>query len=684
MLECLGQDDPEATPIAAHLRAVGGESLSYEMEWKGRTWKVRVDPLRGAGTAVVGTVGVLLDVTQSKQTLAELKARERQQAAVAALGLRALTDPNLDALGREAADAVRQTLEVDTCEVLPAGSEPPRNGDGLSVEIPGKRGPLGILTARRSRRRDFGQDDLHFLQAVANVLAASTERRQAEEEQGRLEEQLRQAQKMEAVGRLAGGVAHDFNNLLTVITGYSEMLCQALPEGQTLRDQAEQILRAGERAAGLTRQLLAFGRKQMLAPRVLNLNALVTESGKMLRRLIGEDIVLSTELDPTLYPVWGDAGQIEQVLMNLAVNARDAMPTGGQLTLRTSNVTLNGAALGERPEVAPGPYALLTVSDTGCGMAAHVKARIFEPFFTTKEMGKGTGLGLATVYGIVKQSGGHIEIDSEPGQGSSFRIYLPPQRDVRANPAPDPRRGDDAPGGTETVLLVEDEEAVRALARQSLRLKGYAVLEAGDGEEALSVCRAHRGPIDLLLTDAVMPRLSGGELAQEVQKMRPDTKVLFMSGFTDSTLVRHGVIQGEIDCLLKPFSAATLAQAVRDTLDLERRVGSIQGKTWERRTSERLRPRSGVKVDARMGGLGRGANIATGLLDLSLESVGVFVRSSLETGEKIDLTLSPPESEQPIKVLGEVMWARRLADGRYCAGLRFTRPLVDVEIRRLT
>ncbi|HEX2709883.1 MAG TPA: PAS domain S-box protein, partial [Candidatus Deferrimicrobium sp.] len=350
----------------------------------------------------------------------------------------------------------------------------------------------------------------------------------------RMEEQLRQSQKMEAVGRLAGGVAHDFNNLLTAISGYSDLLLHRLPDYSTLRRDVEEIRRAGDRAAVLTRQLLAFSRRQVLQPKVLDLNTVVTTMGQMLRRLIGEDIELSTDLSPSLSRVKADPGQIEQVIVNLAVNARDAMPDGGRITVATADAELSPAYAVAHPEVRPGAHVLLSVADTGHGMSDEIQAHLFEPFFTTKERGKGTGLGLATVYGIVQQSGGHIRVNSAADRGTTFLIYLP-----RVEAPQDGVEGADRPllphpsPGTETVLLAEDEDVVRRLAREILSGNGYKVLEAGNGREALLLSEAHRGEIHLLLTDVEMPTLSGRELGEQIRLQRPDLRILYMSGYTD-------------------------------------------------------------------------------------------------------------------------------------------------------
>ena len=379
-----------------------------------------------------------------------------------------------------------------------------------------------------------------------------------------LEEQLLQSQKMEAVGRLAGGIAHDFNNLLGVILGYGDLLLRRIQD-ESLRTRLEQMVKAGERAAVLTRQLLVFSRKQVLEPRVLDLGFLVREMEKLLRRLIGEDIDLSVITADGLGRVRADLGQLEQVLMNLAVNARDAMPSGGRLTIETANVELDESYAAEHPGVRRGRYVVLAVSDTGKGMPPEVQKHIFEPFFTTKEPDKGTGLGLATAYGIVKQSGGNIEVYSEPGHGTSFKIYLP-RADEEAEPlvaapkVPPPR-------GTETVLLVEDEQALRELARQILEEHGYTVLEARSGLPALEQAKAHAGPIHLVLTDVVMPGMGGRELAEQLSAVRPDLKVLFMSGYTEQAIVGHGVLPEGAVFIQKPFGPDPLLARVREALD---------------------------------------------------------------------------------------------------------------------
>ena len=385
-------------------------------------------------------------------------------------------------------------------------------------------------------------------------------------QQRRLEEQFRQAQKMEAVGMLAGGVAHDFNNLLTVIMSYSDLLLDDLESTDPRRADLEEIRKAAAGAAGLTRQLLAFSRQQVLEPQVLDLNAVVTGAGNMLQRLIGDDVGLVTVLAPDLGAVKADPGQLEQVIMNLAVNARDAMPEGGKITVETGNVDLDATYTAEHTPVSPGPYVLISVSDTGDGMDEETKRRIFEPFFTTKEKGKGTGLGLSTVYGIVKQTGGFIWVYSEPGHGTTFKIYLP-RVDEQAEAE---QRGTATPQsvhGTETVLLAEDAGSLRAVARQILQRNGYTVLEAADGKSALDEAAGHEGPIHLLITDVIMPEMSGRQLAERLKDRRPELKVLFVSGYADDAIVRHGILEPGIAFLQKPFSPESLARKVREVLD---------------------------------------------------------------------------------------------------------------------
>ncbi|MBI1797355.1 MAG: response regulator [Candidatus Eisenbacteria bacterium] len=392
-----------------------------------------------------------------------------------------------------------------------------------------------------------------------------TERVQSEAALRESELQLRQSQKMDAIGRLAGGVSHDFNNLLTVILGYAEQMLEQMPPGGPLRRAAEEIRHAAERAAALTGQLLAFSRKQVLEPRELDLNLVVGNTSRMLQRLIGEDVKLDVMLDPTLGRVLADEGQIQQVVLNLAINGRDAMPHGGRIVIATANAELDQAYVQRHVPLTPGPYVMLAVTDTGIGMDLETRSRIFEPFFTTKEHGRGTGLGLATVYGIVKQSGGYIWVYSEPGKGSAFKVFLP-RLESAASDAPPPPPA--APArGTETVLLVEDETMVRGLVRDMLERRGYSVLPAGDGGEALAIVARHGEPIHLMVTDVVMPGIGGPELAAQLAPEHPGMKVLFISGYMDDAVLRHGVREGVAAFLQKPFTLEALARKVREVLD---------------------------------------------------------------------------------------------------------------------
>jgi PAS domain S-box-containing protein len=401
---------------------------------------------------------------------------------------------------------------------------------------------------------------------VSSAIRDITERKVAQEEIRRAEELLQRSQKLEAIGRLAGGVAHDFNNIIGVIIGYGEMAQRQLPVEHPVRPRVEQMVKAAARAAVLTRQLLAFSRKQDLRPRLIDLNIIVADVDKMLGRLIGEDIDLALQPAPGLGTVKADPGQIEQILLNLAVNARDAMPDGGSLTIATANVNLDEGYSAAHPPTEPGRYVMLEVSDTGIGMDEETRLQIFEPFFTTKPEGQGTGLGLATVYGIVKQSGGYIWVDSEVGQGTSFKVYFPRQ-DEPAQPLDGEAAPVDAPRGEETILLVEDTESLQEVIRETLEERGYNVLLASNGEQALALASDRERRIDLLLTDVVMPKLGGGQLAQLISALRPTLRVLYMSGYTDGAISHHGVLGEGVLLLEKPFTADHLAKAVRNALD---------------------------------------------------------------------------------------------------------------------
>jgi PAS domain S-box-containing protein len=468
--------------------------------------------------------------------------------------------------------SVRELVDMEDMDTTREWLVALRDGGGDVVEI-------------RTRTAD---GDWRVLEAVGKVLVDGpdgreivvnardvTERRQAEEALQASEEQLRQAQKMEAVGRLAGGVAHDFNNLLTAISGYSEFLIAQLDSESPLRHDAVEIQKAAERAAALTRQLLAFSRRQVLQPKVLDLNDVVADVSRLLRRLIGEDVQLAVHPATDLGQVKADPGQLEQVLVNLAVNARDAMPSGGELVIRTANLVLTSPLSGAGGELEAGRYVTLTVGDTGAGIDTSTREHLFEPFFTTKEQGKGTGLGLATVFGIVKQSGGDILVTSEPGSGAEFTIVLPrvdapaALRAVEGNGNGNGHgNGHASPaGGAETVLLVEDEQVVRRLVRDVLERSGYEVLEAQDGATALELCSGHEGEIDLLLTDVVMPQMSGRELAEQLTGSRPGLRVLYTSGYTDGEIDEDGALDAGVSFVGKPFSPDELARKVRELLD---------------------------------------------------------------------------------------------------------------------
>jgi CheY-like chemotaxis protein/two-component sensor histidine kinase len=382
----------------------------------------------------------------------------------------------------------------------------------------------------------------------------------------RLEEELRQAVKMEAIGRLAGSVAHDFNNILTAIIGYSGILMQQLPERSPEHEKLLQIGRAAARAADLTRQLLAFSRKQILDTEVMNLNEVIVELEKMLKRLIGEDIELVTVLNPALGYVQADASQIEQILMNLAVNARDAMPNGGNLTIETANHFLDEDYCRVHPEVEPGQYVMFAVSDSGRGMEPETLSRCFDPFFTTKQKGGGTGLGLSTVYGIVKQHRGHITVYSEPGHGTIFKVYFPKVEEFREK-RPKPPSVGLRPHGKETILVVEDEVLVRNLTREALEMLGYCALTASDPREAIAVSDEHEGPIHLLLTDVVLPQMDGSTLFGKISSKRPEMKVLYMSGYTENFIVHHSVLDRGVHFIPKPFTVEELAAKIRRILD---------------------------------------------------------------------------------------------------------------------
>jgi len=438
--------------------------------------------------------------------------------------------------------ALHRHLATMPSDYHAAGTWRHRKKDGTLIEV--ETGGQGITFAGR--------------QAEQVVINDVTERK-------RLEEQFRQAQKMEAVGRLAAGVAHDFNNLLTAILGTTDLMLEDLAPDDPDREGLLDIRSASERATVLTRQLLTFSRQQVVSPRVLRLSDLVLELEKLLRRLLGEDVAIRVAVAADCGSVKADPGQLEQVIVNLAVNARDAMPDGGRLTLETKNVDLDADYPSDRVTIPAGRYVMLAVTDTGTGMDAPTKARIFEPFFTTKPVGKGTGLGLATVYGAVQQSGGHIWLYSEVGQGTSFKIYLPRVDAVHA-PAPVAEAAV-VLDGSETVLVAEDEDAVRQIIERALQARGYRVMVARNGSEALALAGRHAGQIDLLVTDVVMPDMNGRVLSQRLMEVRPAIKTLYLSGYTDDAILHHGVLQEGVAFLQKPFSLGALARKVRDVIE---------------------------------------------------------------------------------------------------------------------
>jgi two-component system, cell cycle sensor histidine kinase and response regulator CckA len=484
-------------------------------------------------------------------------------------GKRLYDSPGYAKLGYSTKDRGREPfpeqIHPDDREALIAARvETFETGVGPRVEYRFRRtdGEWRTLESTRSPVRNHRGE----IEKVVIVSRDISERKQAEELLRRRDEQLRQSQKMEAVGRLSGGIAHDFNNLLGVIIGYSESIEQQLAPGDPLRKSAEEIRKAGERAASLTHQLLAFSRQRVMQPQILDLNALVTDMGDMLKRLIGMHIELTTNLATELDRVKAEQSQIEQVIVNLVVNARDAMPEGGKLLIETSNFNVNENFASSFPFLQPGPYVLLTVTDTGIGMDDNTRRHIFEPFFTTKGPGKGTGLGLATVYGVVKQSGGSVVVDSEPGKGSTFKIFLPQTQESAVTPAPDESAAKGSMGAG-TILLVEDEEALLNLAAERLTECGYTVMPARDGIHALEVARSFHGTIHLLLTDIMMPRMGGLSLARSLSELRPGIRVVFMTGHAERDASYREALRSGAESIQKPFSHEQLVRLIQRVLD---------------------------------------------------------------------------------------------------------------------
>jgi two-component system cell cycle sensor histidine kinase/response regulator CckA len=530
-------------------------------------------PLTGADGRIAGVISLAHDISDRKRADAALRASEERFRHIADSISEVfwLTDPEkqqviyVSAAYETIWGRTRQSVCTSASQWIEAIHPDDRDRVVAAAHIKQVSGtydeeyrivrPDG--TIRWIRDRAFPvRDASGAVVRIAGVAEDITERRQ-------LEALLRQSQKMEAVGQLAGGVAHDFNNLLTVISGYSELLLAALDSDSVAREAVDEIRRAAERAAALTRQLLAFSRKQVLAPKIVDVNGIVRETEKMLRRVIGEDVELDVILPPAIDAVKVDPGQLEQVLLNLAVNARDAMPQGGKLTIATADVETVGRQ--SRPGLKPGRYVMLSITDSGIGMGDAVKRHLFEPFFTTKALGKGTGLGLAVVHGFVEQSGGHVAVFSEPGVGTTFEIYLP-RVDQPAAAEDRERPAATLPSGTETILLVEDEDGVRGFAKRVLQGCGYTLLEASRGADAIALAETAAVSIDLLITDVVMPGTGGRMLAEQLCADRPQLAVLYMSGYTNDAVVRHGVIEDQVNFLQKPFSGAVLAAKVREVL----------------------------------------------------------------------------------------------------------------------
>ena len=469
--------------------------------------------------------------------------------------------------GEEMFGYSREELVGSRIEILlPESKRSAHRGDREEYFERPRIRPMGIgmdLSGRRKDGKEFPVEvSLSYLKIPEGDFAIAFVSDISQRKQ--LEDQLMHAQKMEAVGRLAGGVAHDFNNMLTVISGYNRMILDDLSPLDPLRGYAEEVLKAADRAGALTNQLLAFSRRQIMKPRVINVNAVVEQTEKMLRRLIGEDIDLAFGLAADVGNIRADPGHVEQAIMNLAVNARDAMPLGGRLTVETANAELDETYARTHMGVTPGEFVMIAVSDTGHGMDAETKRHIFEPFFTTKEKGKGTGLGLATVYGMVKQAGGDIWVYSEPHRGTTFKLYFPR---VKESVTDTEHANSDSPhGNRETILVVEDERAVRDLTVRMLQRLGYSVLIAASGDEAIRISASHTERIPLLLTDVVMPQMSGRQLADILATTRPDMKVIYLSGYTENTVLHHGVLDAGIEFLPKPFSREVLAKKIKDVL----------------------------------------------------------------------------------------------------------------------
>jgi signal transduction histidine kinase/ActR/RegA family two-component response regulator len=592
-----GEDRGNAeTALRSAVRTGMGKFQGYcpSVTGKPKWWDVIITPILSPSWEPERLLAVCRDITEHKRFEESLRRSKEQLEAI----LRAISDSVVVAdsggrvvfandaaarlLGRDSGHAIVDTTLEELASRLsardesgvpvnwpfiPAAAAATETGAGKVLRVADRKGPgeRWLVASSAAIRDGEGRIHLHIASAYD-----FTERKMAEEALHRSEEHLRQSQKMEAVGRLAGGVAHDFNNLLTAINGYSEMLTRSLRESDPLQATVAEIRRAGERAASLTRQLLTFSRRQAPASRILDINSVVGEIRHMLGRLIGEDIQLATSGDPAVAKINMDPGQLEQVILNLALNARDAMPRGGRLTIETADARLEKGQAGTFFSVEPGRYVRMTVADTGTGMSEEVMAHLFEPFFTTKPPGQGTGLGLSTVYGIVKTAGGNLSVTSQQGAGTTFAVYFPMAEQAKEAKEESPAKQakpQPSASGKETILLVEDEDMVRRLIGQVLLSHGYNVLEAGSGAAALEVVDRYPGTIHLLLTDVVMAGMSGRELSEKLVVLRPGLKVLYMSGYTDDAILRHGVYQNSAAFLGKPFSPGTLVRKLREVID---------------------------------------------------------------------------------------------------------------------
>ena len=567
-------------------KRLSGEEVPGQYETRivhksGKTVPIEISASKTIWHGQVADMVILRDITERKNIEEQLKDSEKKYRDLFENAIDGIVIADIETgIILDCNKAIESLVEKTRAELIGQSQKmlhPPEDeADGFSktfIEHRNKReGQIletQVITSSGERKYvDIKANilELKDRKVLQGIFRNVTERKRIEKEKTILEEQFRQAQKMEAIGRLAGGIAHDFNNLLTLINGNCQLSLLELREGDSLRGNIEEIKAASDRAAELTKQLLAFSRKQILEPQVIDLNQVLQGLDKMIRRIIGEDVELEVIPVEPIGRVKADPGQIEQVIMNLAVNARDAMPIGGKLTIETANVELDDAYANNHIAVKPGRYVMLSISDTGVGMTPEVKERVFEPFFTTKERGKGTGLGLSTVYGIVKQSGGNIWVYSEPSKGTTFKIYLP-QVEEPLEELKEKVVGEELPRGSETILLVEDEEVVRKLAARILRRQGYTVLEALGAEDALRTCEERKEPLHLILTDVVMPVMSGRQLVDACWQVRQDFKVLYMSGYTDNAIVHHGVLREGIDYIQKPFTVDGLARKVRGVLD---------------------------------------------------------------------------------------------------------------------